>query len=156
MANEHDIGPLTRALLNAGIANPRGGGLGGLGALASVVAEPPAPRQQRRGLLNYAANALDGFTSLPSLDEVRKLAAWNNTAGYPGRDPLEWRMDFYGNALRWSDHGDQSSPYGWQIDHIVPLAAGGQDIPSNLRALKCIVNETLGGLLSAKLRNVRR
>lgn len=95
-----------------------------------------------------------GF-GLPSIEETRKLAAWNNTAEIPGYDPRLWRMDAFGNPVRWSDHGDTSSGYGWQIDHITPTALGGTDALSNLRALRCEVNAGLGGLLGAALRRRR-
>jgi hypothetical protein len=62
---EHRRGLLTQALLDGKIAQPRGGGLG---ALASILADE-APKQPRRGLLNYAS-ALDGLTALPPVTEA--------------------------------------------------------------------------------------
>ena len=74
----------------------------------------------------------------------RKLVAWNHAALIPGRDGNEWRMDDYGCRIRFSDYGDRESDFGWEIDHIVPLARGGLDIDSNLRALYWAVNASRG------------
>ena len=80
----------------------------------------------------------------------RKVAAWNKASFVVGW-PSDYRMDAFGNVMRWGDYGDRSSAYGWEIDHIVPVALGGGDGPENLRALHWRNNASLGGILGARL-----
>jgi len=37
--------------------------------------------------------------------------------------------------MRFTDHGDTSSKYGWEIDHIMPTSLGGTDDVGNLQPL---------------------
>ena len=66
--------------------------------------------------------------------------------------PGEWRRDDFGHLICRDAYGDQSSPYGWQIDHITPTAIGGLNTIDNLRPLHSRRNASLGGLLGALLR----
>lgn len=75
--------------------------------------------------------------------EQQKIAAWTACDAIPGLDPRDWRRDAYGFALYRADHGKQTE-YGWEIDHIVALAAGGRDTLDNLRALHWKKNRQLG------------
>jgi hypothetical protein len=84
-------------------------------------------------------------------DELRKLAVWEKGVPIPGRDASEWRRDEFGGAMRYSDYGNRSSDYGWEVDHIRARALGGTDDISNLRPLRCVVNAGLGGLLGSAL-----
>jgi hypothetical protein len=102
-------------------------------------------------------NALSGIFSLGS-DEVRKRAVWekgHRVYGLVPLDPAVWRDDDHGNRIRYSDHGDRSSPFGWDIDHH-PTASmfGGSDEISNLRPLHCTANARHGGLLGALSRTI--
>ena len=83
--------------------------------------------------------------------EQKKLAVW--TSGYPilGLDPSIWREDFERRVMNYSDYGVQSSRYGWQFDHIVPLALGGTDDLSNLRPRHWFGNQSAGGRLGGLL-----
>lgn len=85
--------------------------------------------------------------------EDEKARAWVQAAEIPGYDRFMWRRDTDGYAIRWSDYGDRSSEFGWEIDHITPLGIGGLDHVHNIRARHWRGNASaggsLGGLLSA-------
>ena len=68
-------------------------------------------------------------------DEFVIQLVWNKGQEIEGWDPAIWRRDIYGHAIRRSDYGRTSSEYGWEIDHIYPVAAGGNDELSNLQPL---------------------
>ncbi len=89
------------------------------------------------------------------LDYMRRLAAWNATATIYGRSPEMWRIDCDGRAIRWSDYGDQSSEFGWHIDHVAPLAIGGIDAAHNTRARHWRGNTSAGGVLGGLLGALR-
>ncbi len=55
-----------------------------------------------------------------------------------------------------SNYGDKNSPYGWEIDHIVPKALGGGDELSNLRPRHCTGNALAGAILGNALRSPPR
>ena len=65
---------------------------------------------------------------------------WQKGRLIPNYDPAEWRWDVFGNVIRYADYGNRDSKYGWEIDHIVPVADGGTDHISNLRPLQWSVN----------------
>ena len=75
---------------------------------------------------------------------ARKLAVWSKGAVIVGRNSGIWRRDEYGNAIRYGDYGNRNSDYGWEIDHIVPVASGGSDALINLRPLHWRTNATRG------------
>ena len=81
-------------------------------------------------------------------DDQPKLEAWSKCISPPGFDGSIWRWDAFGSVIRWSDYGDRSSEYGWEIDHAVPSILGGGDGLHNLRALHWRNNASLGGALS--------
>lgn len=85
---------------------------------------------------------------------VERFGVWYKGTPIPGYDPAEWRRDFEGFAMRWSDYGDQSSEYGWQIDHIVAKALGGGDDLPNLRPRHWRGNQSAGGILAGALRGM--
>lgn len=64
-----------------------------------------------------------------------KMAVWNKGRIIPGRDPNTWRQDSCGHLIRYSDHGNTNSTYGWEIDHIFPASRGGTDDLDNLQPL---------------------
>ncbi len=90
------------------------------------------------------------------LGEERKRAAWSRCRALTvwEKIPLgygDFRVDDYGNIIRWEDYGNTNSEYGWEIDHIHPSALGGSDRYANLRALHFRTNRSLGGQLNALL-----
>src|SRR5260221_14682049 len=92
-----------------------------------------------------------GFGGLAALSapEQKKLAIWRNATPIIGFDENVYRRDTFGRAMRYSDYGDRSSDYGWEIDHILATVLGGSDEIWNLRALHWRNNASLGGLLSS-------
>ena len=88
-----------------------------------------------------------------------KLITWQRCrapALGSGLSPAESRYDAFGNEIRWAEYGNQDSPYGWHLDHIIPLAVGGRDEIDNIRALHWQPNCKMGGLLSAVLGSRQR
>ena len=82
--------------------------------------------------LNALAEALLGWNAL-SKDDQRKRAAWEKAFPIPRHDATVIRSDFEDKIIKWAEYGQQSS-YGWEIDHITPIAIGGTDTLDNLRA----------------------
>lgn len=95
------------------------------------------------------AKLMHGLLNNPFLEEQRKIAAWNNAT--PGMDP-QFRLDAFGTWIKWSEYGDRTAAFGWEIDHSVPRAVGGSDAFANLRALHWRHNASLGGKLAGLLR----
>jgi hypothetical protein len=99
--------------------------------------------------MSLFGNALSGQPS----SEMRKIDAWCGCRVIPGFDATIWRWDCNGHVIRWSDYGNRSSDYGWELDHILASALGGADHSNNIRALHWRSNATHGGLLGAVLNN---
>ena len=73
---------------------------------------------------------------------------WDKGTKLVGQDPAKVRRDEFGYIIHRDDYGDRKSPFGWEIDHILPKSRGGSDELSTLRPLHWRVNSGLGGLLS--------
>lgn len=74
----------------------------------------------------------------------RRIAVWRKGALVPGYDPASVRQDVFGCWILFQDYGNRDSAYGWEIDHIVPVADGGSDGISNLHPLNWSMNVRLG------------
>jgi hypothetical protein len=69
--------------------------------------------------------------------EEMKRAAWGRTnpVSTMQLNAWEFRKDCLGNLVRFSDYGNRHSPFGWELDHIVPRMNGGTSDAENLQAL---------------------
>ncbi len=68
--------------------------------------------------------------SKPTVDTV-----WQKASVVPGYDPQVWRKDTCGAWIKRDEYG-LISEHGWEIDHIMPVAAGGSDVWANLQPLQ--------------------
>jgi hypothetical protein len=74
-------------------------------------------------------------------------AAWDNVPVSAYFPDGQTKFDAYNNIIVRSEYGKRTK-WGWQIDHYpVPQSLGGQDIPSNVRALHHEANAKHGGHL---------
>lgn len=68
---------------------------------------------------------------------------WRKGRVIPGYDANVWRHDACGFVMRRSEYG-QTTQYGWEVDHVRPLASGGSDNLANLQPLHWKVNRYKG------------
>lgn len=76
--------------------------------------------------------------------ESLKQAVWAKGREISGHSPAIWRRDVYGGLMKYSDHGNRNSTYGWEIDHIKPTSKGGSDSLYNLQPLTWSNNAAKG------------
>lgn len=87
------------------------------------------------------------FDALISKDYLKE-AVWRKGRALHHKNPAIWRVDEYGNLIKYTSYGDRQCSYGWEMDHYpVPKSKGGLDIIENLRPLHWRINAGLGGLL---------
>lgn len=79
-----------------------------------------------------------------NLDERGKQLVWAKGEVITGYHPDTWRQDICGYAMKYQDHGDRNSEYGWEVDHILPVSKGGTDNLDNLQPLHWENNATKG------------
>jgi len=85
-----------------------------------------------------------------TLLEDLKRACWARTNPVSGQpNAWEFRKDPFGNLVRYADFGNRHSPFGWEIDYIVPRALGGSSDPENLQVLHWKAN-------AARIENIPR
>jgi HNH endonuclease len=69
-----------------------------------------------------------------AFDQATINAVWRKGRVIDNFNPAEWRWDMCGSVMRYQDYGTEGK-YGWEIDHIYPVARGGSDDLSNLQPL---------------------
>lgn len=80
-----------------------------------------------------------------AFSEETKRAVWNKGQVVPGYNPNYVRKDVCNAWIEWDKYGDVTpGGYGWEIDHIKPVAAGGGDELSNLQPLQWQNNRRKG------------
>ena len=67
--------------------------------------------------------------------EDLKRAAWARTSPVSDRgQSWDFRKDCLGNVVRYSDYGKRNSPFGWELDFVLPRKLVGADL-DNVQAL---------------------
>ena len=81
------------------------------------------------------------FSNAP---ESTVQAVWRKGQPIDGYSADEWRRDQCDHLLKYDDHGNTDSEYGWEVDHIVPTELGGSDDLDNLQPLYWRTNRQKG------------
>lgn len=63
-------------------------------------------------------------------------AVWQRGVVVAGYDAAAWRKDACGAWIKRTDFGLTTSAYGWEVDHVLPVALGGGDQLANLQPLQ--------------------
>lgn len=80
--------------------------------------------------------------------ESTKKAIWEKGESVSDFSKHVWRYDQCGRPMKWTEHGNRQSEHGWEIDHINPVANGGNDDLSNLQPLHWENNSSKGDKLN--------
>lgn len=68
--------------------------------------------------------------------DVHQVATvWLKALPVLGHDPAIIRQDSCGALIAFFEYGKAGSDVGWEIDHVLPVALGGNDLLVNLQPL---------------------
>ena len=70
-----------------------------------------------------------------AFDTATINAVWNKGNAVAGYDPTVWRKDTCNAFMKRSDYGTLGD-FGWEIDHVKPVAQDGGDSLDNLQSLQ--------------------
>jgi len=78
------------------------------------------------------------LNSNDAFNEENKNRVWEKAQIVTGYNPSVWRKDVAGAWIKRSQYGNRSGElgFGWEIDHLKPVAKGGTDDIQNLRPLQ--------------------
>lgn len=77
-------------------------------------------------------------------DEEKKEYTWNRAQIVEGYDRDTVRKDACGAWILKDHYGMRDSIFGWEVDHVFPIALGGDDFVQNLRAMQWENNVSKG------------
>lgn len=66
--------------------------------------------------------------------EIQRI--WEKGTIVPGTNPAQFRQDHCGAWMGRDYYGNTNTTWGWEIDHIKPVAHGGTDDVWNLQPLQ--------------------
>jgi len=70
------------------------------------------------------------------LEDLKRACSAKTSPVTGSANSWEFRKDCLGNLLRYADFGNRHSPFGWELEYIVPARLGGSNSPENLQALQ--------------------
>lgn len=79
-----------------------------------------------------------------TFDEDTIKSVWEKSVQVDGFDPALFRKDPCGAWIVFNKYGLRDNAFGWEIDHVYPIARGGDEDPRNLRAMHWRNNASKG------------